>query len=286
MGVDPEDTLLHMQNQIQFLTFYVTLCFGLFFSAISAAQVLPNHLDPSVREPILDAAAVPTIRFLTTTDFPPFNFRDASGELIGFHVDLAKALCDELDISCTMQSWPWEQITDALTNNQGDALIGGVALDTDAASELDFTTIYLSFPARFVVRRSNEATFDLQSPSAIISVRKGSRHADFARAYFPNVKLLEIESEEEALTALVEGRASAYFGDAMRASFWLNENDDCCRFWKEAYFKPDYFGEGLAIATPAAREGVRAALDAGLARLQRKGKFSEIYLRWFPVSFY
>src|SRR4029079_7236335 len=91
-------------------------------------QALPYHSDPSARDLVPNLAAVPSIRFLTTADFPPFNYRDKTGELIGFNVDLARALCADLTITCTIQAWPWEQAGKALEDGQGDALIAGVAV--------------------------------------------------------------------------------------------------------------------------------------------------------------
>ena len=73
-----------------------------------------------------DLAAVRSIRFLTTADFPPFNYRDRTGALIGYNVDLAKGICGELKVTCTIQAWPWEQAPKALQDNQGDALIAGL----------------------------------------------------------------------------------------------------------------------------------------------------------------
>ena len=73
-------------------------------SAPVMAQALPYHIDPGAREIVPSLAAVPSIRFLTTADFPPFNFRDDKGELVGFNVDLARALCADLGITCTVQA--------------------------------------------------------------------------------------------------------------------------------------------------------------------------------------
>lgn len=61
---------------------------------------------------------MPTIRFLTTADFPPFNFRDDKGELVGFNIDLARALCNDLSIACTVQAWPWDQAARALETSR------------------------------------------------------------------------------------------------------------------------------------------------------------------------
>ena len=106
------------------------------------------------------------------------------------------------------------------------------------------------------------------------------------RRYLAEAKPLEFDTEPAALDALKKGDADAYFGDALRASFWLNDNVGCCDFAGEPYFRPDLFGDGLSIAVPAGHDAVRQALDYGLGRLKRSGVYDELYLRWFPVSFY
>jgi polar amino acid transport system substrate-binding protein len=253
----------------------------------SAGQAIPNHVDPSAREAAPNLTALPSLRFLTTPDYPPFNYRDTSGELIGFNVDLARAVCTELKISCTIQAWPWEQAPRALADNQGDALIAGLAITPENAAQFDFTNVYLAFPGRFVTQMGKAKTFDpAQLGSARVSVRRGSTHEEFMRRYLPDATLVEFDTELAALDALKQGAVAAYFGDALRASFWLNDNPGCCGFSGEPYFRPDLFGQGLAIAVLAGKDNVRLALDYGLSRLKQSGAYDELYLRWFPVSFY
>ena len=251
------------------------------------AQSLPNHADPSAREILPGAAAVPAIRFLTTADFPPFNFRDGTGELIGFNVDLAKAICQEVNVACTLQAWPWEQAAEALEDNQGDALIAGLALSREAGATLDFTATYLALPGRFVARRDDGDGFDAGAlDGRTVGVRRGSAHAAFMQRYLPGAELAEFDTELSALAALADGEVELVFADAMRASFWLNDNLDCCRFAGEAYFRPALFGEGLAVAVPAGQDAIRRAIDWALVRLKDNGVLDELYLRWFPIGFY
>ncbi len=259
----------------------------LFAPAPVLAQALPYHIDPGAREIVPSLAAVPSIRFLTTADFPPFNFRDADGELVGFNVDLARALCADLRITCTVQAWPWDQAAQALEDKQGDALIAGLAITPENGALFDFSQIYLMLPGRFVTPVRADPTFDPHSlDGKRVAVRRGSSHAGFIARFLPAAVLVSFDSELAALDALQAGQADAYFGDAMRASFWLNENVGCCEFAGEPYFRPDLFGGGFAIAFPAGHDAVRLAIDYGLARLKRSGVYDELYLRWFPVSFY
>jgi polar amino acid transport system substrate-binding protein len=257
------------------------------FVASAFAQALPFHMDPSARETAPNLSALPSIRFLTTGDFPPFNYRDADGQLIGFNVDLARSLCDVLAVACTIQAWPWEQAARALEDNQGDALIAGLAITPENGALFDFSTIYLALPARFVVRLGDAPGFDAAKLAGRkVAVRAGSTHAEFVRRYLPDAVVTEFDSEPTALDALERGDVDAYFGDALRASFWLNEHLTCCDFAGEPYFRPDLFGDGFAVALPAGHDIVRQAIDYGLVRLKRSGVLDEIYLRWFPVSFY
>ena len=255
--------------------------------AAALAQALPNHVNPTAREVIPNLEAVPTIRFLTTADFPPFNFRDERGELIGFNVDLARAICDELKIACTVQAWPWEQAAKALEDNQGDALIAGLAVSSDNGELFDFTPAYLMLPGRFVTREADAAGFDpAEAAGRSIAVRRGTTHGEFVRRYLPDARLVEYDSEPLALQAVSDGAADAYFGDALRASFWLNENAGCCSFAGEPYFRPDLFGDGMSVAVAVGHDAVRRAIAYGLTRIKASGAYDELYLRWFPVSFY
>lgn len=255
---------------------------------MAVAQTLPYHLDPSAREIAPNLALVPAIRFLTTADFPPFNYRDEeTGELVGFNVDLARRLCEELGVACTIQAWPWEQAARALEDRQGDALIAGLALTEDNGALFDFSSIYLALPARFVTRLDAAPGFDPASLAGrLVAVRRGSTHAEFVRRYVDGARLSEFGSEFEGLDALEKGTVDAWFGDGLRASFWLNQNVTCCDFAGPPYFRPDLFGDGFAIAVPAGSDAVRQAIDYGLVRLKRSGTLDELYLRWFPVSFY
>lgn len=252
----------------------------------ASAQALPYHADPSAREVLPNLTAVPAIRFLTTADFPPFNFRDGQGELIGFNIDLARRICSEVNVACTVQAWPWAQAADALTDNQGDALAAGLDMSAANAQKFDFSAVYLALPGRFVGRVEDAGGFDAAAlKGKTIAVRAGSAHARFLARYLPEAVAVPFDSEVVALQAVKTHKADLYFGDGMRASFWLNGNGDCA-FVGQPYFRPDLFGEGLSIAVPTGHDAVRQAIDWALVKLKASGALDELYLRWFPIGFY
>lgn len=269
-----------------------TLLVGIFFATTSVvtfgmAQTFPNHFDATSKEEVPDLSAVPSLRILSVTGFPPFSFRLSNGELAGYNVELAKAICVQLDIVCSLQAWPFEQAAEALADNQGDMLMGSLAISPETAEQFDFSHIYIGFPARFVTKLDAAQAFDATNLiGKTLAVRENSQHHKFISEQAPLVQIELMESEIDALNAVAAGAVDAFFGDAMRASFWLNEHQDCCVFAGDAYHRPDIFGEGLAVAFPAELGTVRKSVDWALDRLSRNGKLDELYLRWFPVSYY
>ncbi|MGJ8529412.1 MAG: transporter substrate-binding domain-containing protein [Maritalea sp.] len=262
----------------------------LLFAALASlanAQSLPKHVDPSAFEDVLDLSLVPSIRFLTTSDFPPFNYRGADGEVVGFNVELAEALCKEIGAECTLQSWPWDQVGNALVDGQGDAIIAGLGVSEVNAAKFEFSKTYLALPGRFVVKAGtqDEVGFDPHQLKGAIGVQRGSAHHAFLKKHFSSQTILPLAGEFEVLDGLRIGTIDIAFVDGMRASFWLNQNQ-CCVFIGGPYFSVEDFGAGLAIAVNPNAVNVRRAIDIGLTRLSKSGKLDELYLKWFPVGFY
>lgn len=258
----------------------------------AAEPSIPLFWDIKERLPKPDLTKLPRLRFLTTIDFPPFNYLDASGRLSGFHVDLARAICTELDImpKCQIQALPWGELDKAMQEKQGEAIIAGIAVTAENRARYAFSRPYLRFPARFVTPRAKSFTEPLfdRLPGERIGVMAGSAHERMLRNYFPDVKAVTYSKQEWMLQDLKDGKLAGVFGDGMRLGFWLAGTDSagCCRFSGGPYLSTEFLGNGLAIATEPANAELTAALDYALQQIATKGTFAELYLRYFPVGFY
>jgi polar amino acid transport system substrate-binding protein len=263
-------------------------------ATFSGAQSQAGGLGaiPNYRDTRADRAQPPPIegiRFTTSADFPPFNFTDASGRLVGFNVDLARAICEELAVPCTIQSRPFEDLLAAIADDRADAAIAGIAITIDTRSAVDFSDVYLRLPARFVVRRADPidvSTDGLSSRS--VAVVRDSAHEAFLSAFFKDTIVVSFESSEGARGALIERAVDAVFGDGMQLAFWLegSESENCCVFTGGPYLESAFFGQGLAIAIRPDRPDIVAAVNASLQAIGANGIFAELYLRYFPLSFY
>ena len=249
---------------------------------------VPNFWDPKA---VHDRpTSIPDkIQFLAIDRYPPFVFRDPQGRLTGFNVDLARALCQELGSSCALRLKLFDILIPALDEEEGDAIIAGLSRNRPGAGHLNFTEDYLKLPARFVVRADRLADFDEQAlKGQKIGVEAGSRFEAFVERFFPEAEPVSFETAQEARKALQSGEVDSHFGDGLSLSFWLPSEaaDGCCSFAGGPWLEPGYFDEGMAIATRSDDPERAAALTYALRQLHQKGIYRELYLRYFPLSFY
>jgi polar amino acid transport system substrate-binding protein len=256
----------------------------------SARAEPPAHWDPARKLEKPDISGLRQIRFLTEDDFPPFNFATPDGRLAGFNVDLARALCEELDLPCTIQRRSWELLLPALDDSSGDAVIASLAMTPQTRAKVDFTAPYFLTPARFATR--SDSILTAATPEALgdssIAVVAGSAHEAFLKAYFPKAQLQPVESAEKARNELKAGHVNALFGDAVGLSYWLIGADaaKCCVFKGGPFVDAAYFGDGMGVAVKKGNVRLRRALDYALARLAQRGVYAELYLKYFPLSPY
>ena len=272
----------------------VVLCAMLAAWTIASARAeeggfVPSFWDPNPRLAKPDTSAIRLIRFVATDDYPPFDFALPDGTLTGFSVDLARALCEELQIACTVQARRWDTLATALSENKGDALIAGLAVNDRTRDQFAFTRPYMLLPGRFVVRAGQppaQGATPEQMRAARTGVVKDSAHAAWLEVYFPKLALVRYDNVDAQREALAKGEVDAIFGDGVSLAGWLNASGSktCCAFFGGPFFDRAYFGEGLAIAVRKNNTALRQALDYGLARLAERGVYAELYLKYFPVG--
>lgn len=230
------------------------------------------------------------LRFLTSVDYPPFNFLDARGRLAGFNVDLVRSACEELGIldRCQIEARPFDALVPALLAGEAEAIIAGVAITAENRQKLAFTESYFRYPARFVTRKDRTLSEPMAAAIAgkKIGVVDGSAHVAMLQAFFPGAQRVPFDTRELALADLRQGKIDAVFGDGVGLSFWLESDaaEACCSFSGGPYLSQRFLGEGLAIAVAQKDADLARALDYGIGQVIAKRRFSELMLRYFPVS--
>jgi polar amino acid transport system substrate-binding protein len=249
---------------------------------------VPGFWDPRRRPERPDLGRVQTIRFLTDLDYPPFDYAGADGNPAGFNIDLARLLCDEIKATCTVQARRFDTLLDALGDGRGDAVIASIALTAETRRRADFTDPYYRTPARFVARADSPIGDVL--PELVegkkIAVIAGTAHEAYLREMFTGADLRPYPDAQAAREALRSKQVDLLFGDGIALAFWLNGSDSagCCAFRGGPFLESRFFGEGIGIAVKQGNDLLRQALNWALFRQWEKGTYTDLWLRYFPIS--
>lgn len=272
--------------------------FGLLCIALAlAGSIQPGRAQaekPAAADAEPEASTEPSrpvvIRFLTESDFPPFDFYDEDGVLTGFNVDLARAICLELGTACDIKVRPWGELIPALRRGEADAVAAGHMVSAVTLQDVDFTDRYFHTPGRFAARRG-EVDAEV-SPAGLdgqrIGVAAGTAHEAFLKAFFRDSSIQTFENAELARDALASGKIDLIFDDGIGLAFWLNGTMSraCCEFKGGPFLEPKFFGDGIAIAVPKNNTQIKSLINSALRKIRANGRFEELVQRYFPVRVY
>ena len=267
-----------------------SLLLAMLLATAALADPAPNFWDPGLHLDRPDISSLRAIRFLTSDDYPPLDFSRSDGELSGFNVEIARAICEELHIGCTVQARRFDTLVESLESGKGDAVIASLVATPSMRNTLDFSMPYYKTPARFAVLK--DSTLADAAPATLagktIGVIAGSAHEAFLKAYFSSAKLATYPNFVALHDALTSHAVDVVFADGLTLAVWLagESSNDCCVFKGGPFTDSRFFGEGVSIAVRKDDQALRRAMDWALARLAQHGAYAEIYRKYFPVGFY
>ena len=217
-------------------------------SSAAGAVAIPGFWDPRRRPERPDLSRITLIRFLTEIDYPPFNYAGADGNPAGLNVDLARMICEELKIACTVQMRRFDTLLKGLDENRGDAVMASIAVTPEIRKQLDFSDAYYRTPARFVARR--QVTAGDARPERLegkeVAVVAGTAHEAFLKAVFTEAGLRTYATSKLAREALTRGDVDLLFGDGISLAFWINgtEFEELLRLSRRAVHREPFFRRG------------------------------------------
>lgn len=226
-----------------------------------------------------------TYRILVGKDYPPFNYRDQAGKLVGFNIDIARAICLELNLSCQIIAKKWKAIKVDILNDEADFAVASLTISKQNLLQFEMTRKYYDTPARFIIRKNSvfNAT-DLKTlRHRNIGVVSGSGHEAYILEYFPEANILDYSDLNKALEKLIDGKVMTVFTDAISTQNWLkgSNSQDCCQFAQGDFYEARFFGQGAAIALPKGSLLLRDWLNKGLVNLWASGRYEEIFNAYF-----
>lgn len=227
----------------------------------------------------LSATAAQTIRFATEASYPPFESMDASNKIVGFDVDLANALCKEIDATCTFSNQSFDSLIPGLKFRRIDAVMAGMDITPEREKQVLFSKPYYDNSALFIGQKGKVADITALKGKKV-GVQNGTTHQKFIMDKHPEITTVPYDSYQNAKLDLQNGRIDAVFGDTAVVTEWLKAEPKLAAIGDKVTDK-DYFGTGLGIAVRQGNTDLQAKFNTALDKVKKDGTYQTIYEKWF-----
>ncbi|MEL4014256.1 arginine ABC transporter substrate-binding protein ArtI [Dryocola clanedunensis] len=227
----------------------------------------------------LSATAAQTIRFATEASYPPFESMDASNKIVGFDVDLANALCKEMEATCTFSNQSFDSLIPSLKFRRIDAVMAGMDITPEREKQVLFSSPYYDNSALFVGQKGKVADIAALKGKKV-GVQNGTTHQKFIMDKHPEITTVPYDSYQNAKLDLQNGRIDAVFGDTAVVTEWLKAEPKLAPIGDKVTDK-GYFGTGLGIAVRQGNTDLQAKFNTALAKVKQDGTYETIYKKWF-----
>ncbi len=221
--------------------------------------------------------------------YPPFSEVMADGEIVGFDIDIAQALCTEMGEECTLVRTDWGRMIPSLIAGDCDAIVASMS-DTPARRlSIDFSAPYYRAPIRFVSAADSGLS---DSPDGLagksVGVQRGTVNQYFMMAHYPAAVLRLYGTQEHVLLDLTLGRLDAVVGEAVQldTGFLKTPAGEGFAFFGSEHFDPAIQGNGAAIGVRKEDTALRDRFSAAIAALRADGRYEAIAESYFDYDIY
>lgn len=227
-----------------------------------------------------------TIRIATEGAYPPFNYIDESGELKGFDVDIAKALCAEMEADCEIIAQAWDGIIPGLVTGRYDAIVASMSITEKRKEAVNFTRPYYQVGAALVAPVDSDIAFEADKlDGKVIGVQRATTYANLLDGEYPQATVNTYDTVENHNLDLQSGRLDGVVGQAVLMQEWIDENANGAYEIKgEPVLNVAYIGEGAGIAINKDDPELLERFDEALVTIIENGLYDDISAKYFSFS--
>jgi arginine/ornithine transport system substrate-binding protein len=233
------------------------------------------------------------LRIATEGAYAPFNYVASDGSLQGFEIDLAHALCAQMQADCTIVQQQWDGMIPNLVSGKYDAIIASMSITNERKRVIAFSEPYYNTPAVLAAKKGTRIVLGSDgNPTTgsfkglAIGVQATTIHENYAARNFPGVRLVRYATSDEADAALLAGEVDARFDDilALYANLLKNHGADYAVYGKGYY--GDELGNGVGIGLRKEDAALRGAFNNALDAIYADGTYRKINAKYFAFDLY
>ena len=228
---------------------------------------------------------IKTIKVGLDDAYPPFEYHDeATNDLIGFDIDFATALAEEMGVEIEFVPTAWDGIFNGVNTGQYDMIISCVSITPDRVEAFEMTSPYLANGIVIVSAADGTQAATIEELAGKKVGVQLETTADIAAKKFIedgyDLKLSQFNSVMEAFAALKGGSIEYIMVDSSVGGFYISADPESFKI-SSGLLSNEPIGVCIAKDNVELATGVNNAIEA----LQNNGKMTEISTKWFSADF-
>ncbi len=252
-------------------TIFFVLCWSVLF--LLAQNTMAGEITERIQKTGI-------LKVGTTGHYPPFTVKDKKGHFMGFDIDLAKILADQLGAKLEIKQMPLEQLFTALEKGTIDIALAGITITPKRNLRVMFLGPYYvtgqSILGKKEIVTQIKAPEDMNRPDFTLVVAQNTTGEQIAKALVPKANIVQAKNMEEALKMVLSGRAQALFADEPFCVVAAFRNQD-----KDLAVSEPFTFEPLGVALPETDLLWMNWLDNVLMKLNAIGELKRLKQYWF-----
>ena len=231
-----------------------------------------------------NAMAAEKLKMGIEAAYPPFNSKDASGQVVGFDKDIGDALCAKMKVECEVVTSDWDGIIPSLLAKKYDFIVSSLSITDERKQAVDFTDRYYSNKLQFIAPKKVDFKTDKDYlKGKTIGTQRATLSGTWLEDTYGNDITLKLyDTQENAYLDLTSGRVDALLADKYVNYDWLrSEAGKDYEFKGEPVLESDEIGIAVRKGDP-----LKAKLNAALKEIIADGTYKKINDKYFPFSIY
>lgn len=239
---------------------------------------------------VFGAQAEQVIKIGTLSDYAPFEYKNAAGELVGMEIEISKAMCKSMKVKCEYVTMDFDALIPALRAKKIDAVIAQMSITDQRKKAVDFTNLFTLAPVQYVAKAgSNITEVPATLKGKIVGVQSGSTHETYLTTRLPKSKsgidMKAYQTMDQIWLDLESGRVNAALADTTVSHDWLEKTGKSkgFAFAGQPIIDVGIFGEGTGIAV---RKGdpLKNQFNQAISAVVKDGTFAAENKKVFPFS--
>lgn len=223
--------------------------------------------------------------------YPPFASPDASGNWVGWEVEIINAMCAAGAMNCVITPVAWDGIIPSLTSGQIDVIMASMSITEDRMQTIDFSDKYYNTPTVIIGAKGVDMAPTAEGLAGkIIGVQASTVHADYVEKHFAATaaEIKIYQTQDEANQDLAAGRIDATQADsiAMDAFLASEAGAACCESKGAVADDPVVLGLGVGAGIRKGEDALREQINAAIATIIADGTYDKITAEYFASSIY